>query len=165
MLKAIISICGIACLMHMIAQGAETQALPPIFAMPAKPESVPSNVGTRNSQLSERVHRLMSHALKVQSEHAAPAASARPIEAAEGIAQSQALVMEKVVVRSTVPETVELPKVSSKLDKFQRTGTFVQRRGEKFTFDGMFYIDRWYSNREGSGGTETRAEIKFNLRW
>jgi len=76
-----------------------------------------------------------------------------------------ALLMEKVVVNAPVYREFTLQKPISPLDKFRKHGVLFESVGQRFTFDTMLYIDRWYSNRQGSGGTETRAELEFNLRW
>jgi hypothetical protein len=148
-----------------MASAAEPESLPAIFAIPAKVATVSPTPEARHSQVSDRAHRLITHAVQATNRYFAQSSASLSADQATDNSHSDALLMEKVVVRSTSVQEFVLPKPVSPLEKFRESGVFYESVGRKFTFDAMVYLDRWYSNRQGSGGTETRAELKFNFRW
>jgi hypothetical protein len=160
-----IFVCGFVCLAAATAGEPEPMPLPAIFAEPAKAETFFPESKNRLSLVSDRVHRLITSAVMANESYSLKAAVFRLADRAEENPPSDAVLMDKVVVRSSAFPKFDLPEPVSSLDKFRKHGILYESVGKKFTFDTMFYVDRWYSNRQGSGGIETRAELKFNLRW
>ena len=157
--------CGPACFPIGLAGETETRPLPAIFAAPVKREMVIPTFETRTSLVSDRVYRLITSAVLAKGIH-----SAQPVTAPTGERGLEnlgvdPLLMDKVVVHSSPVREFTLAKPVSSLDKFRRRGILYESVGKTFTFDTLFYVDRWYSNRQGSGGIETRVELKFNFRW
>ncbi len=160
-----ISACGFVCLAAMIAREADPVSLPAIFAVPGKTEAVSPPPEPRHSVVSDRVHRLITNAILTSDAYSLrPNLSLSVVGVKESLA-SDAVLMDKVVVSSAPFLEFDLPKPISPLDRFRKHGILYESIGKKFTFDTMIYVDRWYSNRQGSGGIETRAELKFNFRW
>lgn len=145
--------------------GAEPALLPPIFSAPVAIVPVSEKDTARRSLLSDRVQRLITQAVLAEGLHASLTLGAQPDEQFSDSAATGPLLMEKYVVSSQNLRTIELEEPITPVDRFRKNGIVYESVGQKFTFDAMLYIDRWYSNRQGSGGTETRAELKFNLRW
>ena len=158
-------VCGSVCLAAALAREPEPDSLPPIFAMPVKVATVSPKAEVRHSLVSDRVHRLITHAVLANDSYFAQSSEGLSTEGATDSSHSDALLMEKFVVRSPSLQEFELPKAMSPRQRFQTQGIFYESIRRKFTFEAMVYVDRWYSNRQGSGGTETRAELKFNFRW
>ncbi len=160
-----IVVCGFACLSASIARETEPTSLSAIFAVPAKTGAVSPTFDARHSPVSDRAHRLIKNAVLAYNVHSVQPIVPLPAERALETFGSDAVLMDRVVVHSSPVLEFNLPKPISSLDRFRKHGIFYESVGKKFTFDAMLYVDRWYSNRQGSGGAETRAELKFNFRW
>ncbi len=144
----------------------DANVLPPLFAAaPGKMPPASQKSDPRPSLVSERVQRLISHAVFANTGPLLLSNSAVPEKQESEGSGAGALLMEKVVVNAPVYRDFVLRKPLSPLDRFRKHGVLFESVGQRITFDTMLYIDRWYSNRQGSGGTETRAELKFNFRW
>ena len=160
-----ILVCGFLNLAATTAGAPEPVPLPPIFAVPVKDETVSPESQARPSVVSDRVHRLITNAVVANGGYSLQSAAFSLVDNAKEDISAGAVIMDKVVVSSSAFQKFDLPKPMSSLHKFRKHGILYESVGRKFTFDTMFYVDRWYSNRQGSGGVETRAELKFNFRW
>jgi hypothetical protein len=157
--------CGFVCLAATRAREADPVTLPAIFAVPVKAEVVSPTSEARRSLVSDRAHRLLTNAILAKEAYSLNPTVSLPAVGETVNPTSDALLMDKVVVTSSSFPKIDLPKPISPLDRFRKDGILYESVGRTFTFDAMIYLDRWYSNRQGSGGTETRAELKFNFRW
>jgi hypothetical protein len=158
-------VCGFVCLAATTAGEPEPTLLPAIFAAPVKPETFSTTPETRRSLVSDRVHRLITNAVRENEGYFLHSAVSLLANHAKENLPLDAVLMDKVVVSSSPFLEFNLPKPVSSLDKFRKHGILYEFVGKNFTFDTRFYVDRWYSNRQGSRGIETRAELKFNFRW
>jgi hypothetical protein len=152
-------------LLRELSFGAETESLPQIFVPRAEVTVAATQSWTPQSEMANRVHQVvMQKALaKGKTFVALPAAASD--EPPATATQASTVVMEKLVVRAFTGRVIELPEPLSPALNFLRHGILFRSSIGKIETDGTIEISRVYSERSGSNGTETRGEIRFNLRW
>jgi hypothetical protein len=146
---------------------ADPGALPPIFVPRSEPVAIPVRQPASPSPVSARVRELLTGQVLAKIPPFNSTVSPtweRPVDPVPASVDSDAVTMEKVLVSSSTLR-LDLSRPLSPLQKFLRQGLFYQFIVGRIEMDGEVKLDRFYSDRQGSGGTETRAEVRFNFRW
>ena len=123
----------------------------------------PSKEPSRHSEGSDRLHGLITERVLADAKGAIALTPTASSVSAPVSADSETLLMDRVTVRAPALPVLKLPEHTYPLQDFFERGVFYRSKDGRM--DGGVNLARFYSSRVGSGGTETKAEIKFNVHW
>jgi hypothetical protein len=144
---------------------AQTEALPPIFALrtPAPVASITS--ATSTSALSERVRGLIAQRVFADSGAFTLPVVTPPDQTFSERYSGSTVMMNPLVVKSSSLRVIELPRRDPPLLNFLKRGTLYHHVGRKITTHISLNFMSVASTGYGSNETGSMAELRFSFRW